>query len=359
MKKYHLTEAKDVKLYIAIICTMFATFDLKSTEYAVYGQLTYVTYYSTGAEFARVDQDFAIEVKDCNWHIKTISKRNIVMGKEQDLEDYTIASSDSTYFYHLISLETVASKRNAKASSTGAIGPGGIPFGISDPILYFVWYSFCSPCYLQNLGNSKAFPPMRILKTSHYASDFKVPLLREMLQKPPFFPKALSFTSSSTWLHDPDNNPKTGNQFTNFIFQLVNTTNLNGYEFPFSGFFKCFDRHPKKTNEIFLANELTFTITNVGLQCSIIDFKPEISNGAALTDLRPISSGTPIAIGTGVIKDWPDESSSKWIAIKKIGLRQKHLVKKSKEQFAIQCAIVLILISPGIMYVWKLAKKKP
>ena len=264
---------------------------MSAVEFEVDGASSYKVL-SRGAVYVQQDDRITVSVSGCNWFIKKVPIRFLKGGRERPLANYGIASSDSTNFYQITSF----SKAEGGSTLEGRIGPGAVPFGLSDPKYIVLWYAFCSGGYLQSLEGRFVNPPMTLMGEAQYAKDFRVLAFWELQEAPPRLPKMIAFDSVPKCDLPVERTPAPAWHCTNFTLVVQEFTNCAELLLPKVILASYFFR---------VTGILEFRINDFRRQVSLDTFRPKITSGTLVSDMRTISSNTPFGVAGRGTSDWP------------------------------------------------------
>ena len=298
-----------IRIFLVFVLLLLLSIDTAYCyEFTVEGNIKYQIFSSGGQVLVEQENSFTFSVKDCNWFIKSVPKRFLKFGKEQPLMAYEIASSDSTNFYELESIEGLPkSVKSGNQTFAGRIGPGAVPFGLSDPRLVVLWYAFGSGCYFANLHDDYVNPPTAFRGEDTYAKDFRVQATWQLQTNPPFLPKSIAFYGVPKY----QTNEVPDLPFTKCIYLVQDFKEESSFVIPRTILVQYFLKNPTNKTAILTAANMQIEITNVQEKVSSKSFRPDISGIAFLSDMRTISPNTPFGIVVPQGHDWPNLDASK------------------------------------------------
>jgi len=271
------------------------------------------------------------------------------------MEDYTVASTDLTNFYFLVSMDTIAKNgsnarlktnhnTNMLASASGFIGNGAIPYG-TDPTISLIWYAFASGCYFQNdVKEDFIYGVTPFRNVGFYSQDFRVSAQWELESAAPFLPKNITFTGDYKFLNGKrDPNVPESLVSTDCVYRVLEFTNVDSLTLPRRGMaeFPC-------TNKIHTT--FSFVVTGVSKQSVIPDFVVRIPSKALISDYRPISTTASIAVPTGPVTEWPQLNVTK-SAYQRLLNTQKINAPQNPEArgFIVRVCLIIFIIGSGIL----------
>lgn len=335
--------------FLAFVALLFRQICV-GEEFAAEGRLAYQTFGLKGDVQADLSYEFTVSVKDCNWFIRTVPKKYVLFGKAHALRDYNIASSDSTNFYELTSIEGIVKAAGGKGNSfAGRIGPGSAPFGLSDPTLIVLWYAFASGCYFRDLRDTYINPATVLLKQETYAKDFRVLASWKLQDSVPFLPKSIILDGVSRSEARLDEKGDSAWHFTNCVYRVQEFGKIASLELPKMVIVQYFDRNPTNSAVLIPTGYIRIEATNYQKTVSIDSFRPIIPDRAALSDMRTIFSTTPFGIGVkGVV--WPElQSSKKRADVLALSAKMRAANDSRKPNIVFVLLLVLLSISPIIV----------
>ncbi len=295
-----------VMVLFFLTCPTYASND----EFVAEGTIAYQVLSYDGSVFVEQDDLFTVSVKDCEWSIKKIPTRFLKNGKEQPLAEYGIASSDSTNFYQVSSFKGIVSTEKQKREAfDGRIGPGAVPFGLSDPKYIVLWYAFGSGCYFPSLTNNQVNPPTILKTEGAYAQDFRVTAHWELESGPPFLPRFITFDTPPA-LQKTATGTERGH-LTNCVFTVQEFTNVFGLAIPTVITVNYFGWHPLNPTTIIPTSRMRIVVSNFQARVAVEHFRPEIPEPAVISDLRTIASNTPFGVASRNSRTWPNIEDSK------------------------------------------------
>lgn len=253
-------------------------------EFVAQGTINYQVLSYDGSVFVEQDDLFTVSVKNCEWHIKKIPTRFLKNGKEQPLAEYGVASSDSTNFYQVASFKRIVSTQQQKTEAfDGRIGPGAVPFGLSDPKYIVLWYAFGSGCYFPALTNNQVNPPTILKSEEMYAQGFRVTAHWELENDLPFLPKFIAFEAPEA--HQTMTAGAEKGHLTNCVFTVQEFANQFGLVLPKIVTVNYFGWHPLIPTTIIPTSRMRIVVSNFRARVAIENFKPEIPEPAVISDL--------------------------------------------------------------------------
>lgn len=298
---------------------MFAAFQAsngKATQYEIAGRVTYQQTEHDGKIRSLRDYAFTVNVDGCRWQINQELLRFIKGGNERTnlpLISY-VCSSDLTNLYSISTMGTNGVKLIKPLSnrSSGFIGTGDAPYGLSSSSTYVLWYAFASSCYFERVTNEYIHPVITLDSSGDYARDYRVRSKWGLAEAPPHLPKMISFGMYQSHMNN-SGKPVRQDIFesTNCILAVKSFTNLGSYVFPKEVSAQYFV-FPDESNYAIRLPEATVTVevTNILLASSLREFTPHIDGAAFLTDLRPVKHEVPVRAVLGIQTNWPNLSAS-------------------------------------------------
>ena len=281
-----------------------------ASEYSVDGFIKYEVYFLNGKTWAEQENSFHFHNKDCEWYVGCVPLRFVKLGKDQELFSSEIASSDGTNFYELESLQGLTKSPLQSQNYAGRVGPGAVPFGLSDPRLIILWYAFGSSCYFPDIKGEFVNPPTILAGQEIYAKDFRVSADWKLEADPPFLPTLITFKD----LPRCQSNDFVAGHFTNCLYLVKDFADAKGLKLPKTVFVSYFDRNPTNRSLDWLAGKMEIDVTNFQSGGASCKFTPAIPGHGFISDLRTISTLTPFAVAEVKGSTWPDPSVSKRIA---------------------------------------------
>lgn len=279
-------------------------------EFAAEGVIDYQVLSPMGTVLVEQDDLFTVSVKDCQWHIKKTPIRFLKNGRPQPVANYGIASSDSTNFYQLASFKQIVRFGPQKREAFDArIGPGAVPFGLSDPKYIVLWYAFGSGCYFSALTNDQVNPPTILKSEAMYAQDFRVVGQWDLQNQPPFLPRSIVFDAPPALETTAAGTIKS--RFTNCVFTVQASTNYLGLLLPKTLTVDYFGRHPQDSTAIIPTSRMRIVVSNFLPCVGTEHFRPEITDSTVISDLRTITTNTPFGVAVRDSRNWPKIEDSK------------------------------------------------
>lgn len=329
----------------------------RAREFCVEGTMSLRTIVHTGETVVEQDHHFSASVRDCNWYVKKVPINLMVQGTNVPGHDYSTASSDGTNFYHLVCFETIQKTKGSKNTFAGAIGPGSVPFGITDITMIILWYTFASSCYFDALQDSFVNPPTKFRDASAYAKDFRVKASWELASLPPFLPKRVAFGSVPRFQFElaASNDPLV-RDFTNCLLTVQDTVRISGLEFPKAVDVQFFVKNPTNLSDIFRDTTIRIHVTNILETAAVTNFGGAMRGVSAVSDLRTISAATPFAVASGLVKAWPSLETSQ----AKARARLRGPRKSSVPIVVVQGMILTLALFPAayaVRHMWKTKTK--
>jgi len=302
--------------FITILALLFGLTRTRGAEFSLDGNIKYQVFSLGGEPIVEQDCSFTFTEKDGKWHIRAVPKRFVKRGKEQPLLPYEIASSDSTNFYEIDSLKGFSVSNGWNVDSLGGrIGPGSVPFGLSDPRLIVLWYAFGSSLYFRDITTNYIVPPTIIGGEEAYANDFRGRASWELEKNPPFLPVSICFLGEYKF----GANKRLGgiysaSNFTNCVYSAHDFKENAGLFIPRSITAEYFNRNPTNEKIAHLGGEMKIEVIQVQKNDPRVAFRPDLSSSAFLSDMRTISKATPFGIAVDDAHDWPDLKKSQRLA---------------------------------------------
>jgi hypothetical protein len=318
--------------------------ETSGVEFEAEGSSTYKVL-SGGAVYVQQEDHITVSVRGCEWLVKKVPIRFLKGGKEQPLAHYGVASSDSTNFYQVSSFP-----RAGEGSSMDArIGPGGVPFGLSDPKYIVLWYMFGSSCYFQHLQGRYVNPPTVLLGEAHYAKDFRVLASWELENAAPNLPKMIAFDSVPRWSLEVRRDEAPIWHSTSCRLVVQEFTNRGGLLLPKRVLAEYFGSSPTNQPLPFLTGSFEVRMTNFHAQVSVTTFRPDISRGAFVSDMRTICSNTPFGVVNRAASDWPRLESSRAKA-QSVALAKRGSRASTRRVSLVRIGLVALILAPGMFW---------
>lgn len=339
---------------VFLFCESFAPVALgQGFEFEGEGKITYRVYDRRGEPYVEQHDNFSVSVKDCKWHIRQIPQLWLKNGSNQILFGETLVSSDLANFYQLTSISNVtgwyAGATNARAFAA-RIGPGAVPFGLSDPKLMIIWYAFASSCYFNTSSGNYLTPPT-VLNDKLYAADFRVLASWELHDHPPNLPQQILFSDLYGFqASSPDPDERTL-QFTNCLYTVHEFTRYQKLMLPKRISASFFRRSPTNSLMMLLSADTTIEISQFH-ELTVVSFRPTISGPSYMSDMRTISKDTPFGVGSPRATDWPSLEKSVQVA-----KAQAYAISKveqtnsgSVSRFTITAMVILVIMGfPAVL----------
>ncbi len=269
--------------------------NLFAVEFSVEGKIRYEIFFESGEKYVEQQDEFRVSVRDCNWHIRKVPKVFLRHETPQSLGDYGLVMSDGTNFYQVSSFQNALTAR---------IGPGAVPFCLTDPKMIVLWYAYASSCYLSHIQDEFVNPPT-VFNEAYYARDFRVRCDWQLFDKLPFLPSSMAFDGVAKF----ETNAST-RSFTNAIFKVTETFDDKGLVVPKIASVEYFSR--SRTNQALVFRSAKMSIEANALAESVDQHcfqSPNLTN-ATVSDMRTISSNTPFGIAYFGQLQWPNLDSS-------------------------------------------------
>jgi len=279
-------------------------------EFVAEGMITYEVLSFDGSPFVEQQDLFTVSVRGCEWHLNKTPIRFLKDGREQPLYQYSIVSSDSTNFYQVSSLKGILNKqKHQRETFEGRIGPGAVPFGLSDPKCLVLWYAFGSGCYFPALTNTQVNPPTVLKSQEMYAEDFRVAANWELEGRPPFLPRRILFYAPVSRQAKAEGYG--GGHLTNCVFTVQESASQFGLTLPRVVTANYYGWHPLKPGTIIPTSRMRIAVTNYQARIALNSFRPDIPEAAVISDLRTIASNTPFGVAIRNGRTWPSIAESR------------------------------------------------
>lgn len=266
-------------------------------------------------------------------------------GEEQPLDHYGVAASDSTNFYQIS-----AFPRPGGGSSMGArIGPGDVPFGLSDPKYILLWYAFGSSCYFQSLEQSFVNPPTVLLGEAQYAKDFRVLASWQLHDSIPHLPKMIAFDGSARHTLKADQLTAPVWHFTNCTLVVQEFTNVGDLVLPKLIVAKYFGSNSPNHARPVLLGGLDVHMTSFQRWVSVDTFRPAITKETLISDMRTISSNTPFGIASRELSSWPRLEVSQAKA-QSLASGRRHSSATRERLGLVRFVLIVVILAPGVWF---------
>ncbi len=334
-------------LFLLTLSVLTSRTCASESEFVAEGVINYQVLSFDGSVLVEQDDFITVSVRDCDWHIKKIPARFLKKGQEQPLAEYGIASSDTTNFYQLASFKRIVSTEPQKREAFAArIGPGGVPFGLSDPKYIILWYAFGSGCYFSTLTSNLVNPPTILKSEEMYAQDFRVRGHWELESRPPFLPKFIAFDAPAALATTTAGTDR--GHLTNCVFTVEEFTSQFGLALPKLVTVNFFGWHPMNPTTVIPTSRMRIVVSNFQAHVAVDNFRPDISEPAVISDLRTIASNTPFGVALRDSRNWPKIEDSKRRASARaqaLGLVERR--NESRATF-IRILMISVVIAPAL-----------
>jgi hypothetical protein len=317
---------------------------------------------------------FAMSVKeDGRWYLTQTPISFIDRGQERkDLSQSVVTSSDLTNLYLVKTFSTnrlrwvgppgapvPTNLPPAGNSQWATIGRGFIPYGLSDTKIYALWYGFGSERYFVNAAADYLPPIMAEDNEGTYSRDCRVHARYRLATTTPKLPTSIQFSIYHRYMgEDVAQRRKDIFDSTNCLFSVRSFTNVGSLTFPaeitaeFFGF-------PVSSNYFASVpvGTISILVTNVGTAPIDLDFKPEITGTAVVSDLRPISFDGPVGLVLGPVTNWPAAETGKAKYDRLVqAYKHNHNVRRW-HLWTFRLVLLLLVTSPLVVYWRKYSQK--
>ena len=316
-----------------------------------------------GVRFEQRDQ-IVVTIKDCCWCIRKTPQSFILDGTNRLISGETVLASDLTNFYQLTDVSNLTGWRPGRTDVhrfVARVGPGSIPFDITDPKLLIVWYAFASSCYFATNRERYLYPPT-VLDSRFYAEDFRVASEWELSERPPLLPREIHFgefynfhkAQTVVSLDELRNVPSPAGHFVVEEFAAYDRLAV-----PRRAWTCSWGRHPFDPTRVVPTSEITIEMSEFRPP-STVSFRPRIPGPAIVSDLRTICRETPFGVGFERVSDWPPLEASllkaRSLAEALAGAKCHRTRAGGSKETTIAAVILGLVLWPGI--IWLAARKR-
>jgi hypothetical protein len=274
---------------------------------------------------------------------------NTVIVKTPDSQ---VLASDGTNFYSTSASQYPLADRKTQDQASARIGPGTIPFGVSDPLLV-LWYCFGSSEYLESRDTSEVMPLHSVTFDDAASSNYLVSARWEMLPDMPRLPYSIQTSNYFGLSRPPGDFQKGSFAHTNVNFQVIGVTNFIGLTLPTSVLVDYYfpRRHGDKIEAVH-SKHIEVIVSEVSIPNVAPKFRPPLAGRAVVADMRPWLSNPPTSLTVVASNGWPDDSmfSAKYSAFARHKSQQRRPLLPA-------VALGLAIVVPITFFFFKRLKK--
>jgi hypothetical protein len=254
----------------------------------------------TGEKISYTTADFRISVRDGNWFVR-------IKVNAEGAYDYQEASYDSTNLYYVGSMEQILKNKRAEGIAVGQnIATGWI---YKRPILHttfahevgIIWLAYASAYYFQALTNDMAEPVISIgvssgvyneqhdykqrVEWSTFEGKLNLPRKAVYFEDGVRRPLQPLLSRTKTELHYPSPYDR---GYTNAIFRVLQTTNLEGFTVPVVAELETFVplSGGRKATDLAKINHYYLIGTNFAPRGAMAGMQPKLPGVTAVSDAR-------------------------------------------------------------------------
>ncbi len=258
--------------------------------FTAYGTIESRSYYINETLASVENFNFEVAVSNCYWDIKffpTILTNNSYEAK---------SDGENIYFIHNLSnaieLLKKEGKENADNFATGLVVKNQVPHDPFAEGIGPVWLTYASSCYFKNRtsddvevmfsrSDDRIFLDQVVLQKAKWKLDgaLALPIKLDIFNDGTIF----SHRSLEHKYHAPYNNG-----FRIAQFEVLTTTNIEGFSFPASAVFKTFGtkEHGRTKSDLRLVFEHQILLTRISIGAVIDDLPPQVPGITAVTESR-------------------------------------------------------------------------
>jgi len=186
---------------------------------------------------------FKLNVSDCQWRIRFHRDE----GTNQiNSPDYTEVSSDGVFLYYLSNLESAIANQKKRGANFGVDHNTAVARRYKGELFHMrfvdevspIWLAFASGCYFKNRTNDYVEPGFVFDSVQEYGPPERKRLKSfwRLNEFKPFMPVSVVYIGVGK-IKGPngdliDRPSPYNNGFTNAVYRIISTTNINGVEFP-------------------------------------------------------------------------------------------------------------------------------
>lgn len=311
-----------------------------AVDYTVQGTIMYELWHAGGKVYVHQEDKFDVSVSGCLWRIQKFPRLFLKDGKPQPLADYGVVCTDGKNFYQV-------SSRNQGTSRNARVGPGTVPFCLSDPKLIVLWYGFASGCYFERLTDNYV-NPIAMFSEDKYAGDFRVLGRWQLNSNSPFLPETMVFDALPRFDVLASKSGTHRWNFTNITFTASGFSSGGGKAtIPQSIVVDFFRRTPDL--KVSSSGRVKIEVHDVQHRIPFEAFRPPDLGNAIVSDMRTISSNTPFGIARLNQSNWPSVEASKDQAAKIASAMKKRTDSAQRNPKLARTAFAVAFLGPPLV----------